>query len=93
MPNYDIRVSAGKSPQPKPSNYSTWKCPFCQGTGLTPYGKTAAERCPACHGRMSWEADAAISMLSSCGRCAGTGRVNHMGNWAPCPECHGSGKV
>jgi DnaJ-class molecular chaperone len=95
MPNYEIKISAPSTPQrgPKPSNYSTWKCPFCHGSGLTPYGKIGNERCPACHGRMNWEADTVASTLSTCGRCAGTGRINYMGDWAPCVNCKGSGKV
>ena len=95
MPNYEIRVVPLPSPQksPKPVNYATWKCPFCNGTGMNPYGKGVGERCPACRGRMAWEADTVMSILASCGRCAGTGRINYMGNWAPCSNCKGSGKV
>jgi DnaJ-class molecular chaperone len=96
MPNYEIRVStAGNSLQksPKQLNYSTWKCPFCQGKGLNPYGKAVTDRCPACHGKMLWEANIDSAMLSTCGRCAGTGRINYMGSWAPCSTCKGSGKV
>jgi DnaJ-class molecular chaperone len=96
MPNYEIRIStAGSSLQksPKPINYCTWKCPFCQGKGLDPYAKAGGDRCPACRGKMLWEADIDFAMLSTCGRCAGTGRINYMGNWAPCSTCKGSGKV
>ncbi len=94
MPNYEIRIAAPASPQKglKPSNYATWKCPFCKGSGINPYGN-GAERCPACHGRMNWEADAVMERLSTCGRCAGTGRINYMGSWAPCVNCKGAGKV
>jgi DnaJ-class molecular chaperone len=96
MANYEIKPSAPKTsaPQPpRPSNFSTWKCPFCKGTGLNPYGKTGADRCPACRGRMSWEADTVMANLSTCGRCAGTGRINYMGNWDACVNCKGSGKI
>jgi DnaJ-class molecular chaperone len=96
MPNYEIKISAvGNSQErtPKPSNYCTWKCPFCQGKGINPNGKTAFEKCPACHGHINWEADTVSATLSTCGRCIGNGRVNYMGNWAPCPTCKGSGKV
>jgi DnaJ-class molecular chaperone len=96
MPKYEIKISAtGNSLQksPKPSNYYTWKCPFCQGKGLNPYGKSGGDRCPACHGHMNWEVDTISDMLSTCGRCAGTGRINYMGNWAPCTNCKGSGKT
>jgi DnaJ-class molecular chaperone len=96
MANYEIRVKVpamGANKGPKPMNYSTWKCPFCQGKGINPYGQTGTERCPACHGHASWEAETVISTLSSCGHCAASGRVNYMGSWAPCPSCKGSGKV
>jgi DnaJ-class molecular chaperone len=96
MANYEIKISALKTsvPQPpKPVNYSTWKCPFCKGIGLNPYGRSGSERCPACHGHLSWEADTVLSNLSTCGRCAGTGRINYMGDWAACPNCKGSGKI
>jgi len=96
MPNYEIRIKAKNSSLPKPSpraNYCTWRCPYCHGTGLNPYAKSAGERCPACHGSINWEADAGSETLSTCGRCAGTGRINYMGNWAPCTACRGSGKV
>jgi DnaJ-class molecular chaperone len=94
MPNYDIKVSVPRNPaQKKPINYCTWKCPFCQGTGLNPYGKVGTDRCPACHGNMNWEADTVCNNLTTCGRCAGSGRINYMGNWSPCTNCRGSGKV
>jgi DnaJ-class molecular chaperone len=93
MANYDIRVITPGQKGPHPSNYSTWKCPFCKGTGLNPYGKSLNERCPACRGLQSFEADVVMSMLSTCGKCAGNGRINYMGNWAPCTNCKGSGKV
>jgi DnaJ-class molecular chaperone len=96
MANYEIKTSKPGSVQPTGSrsiNFSSWKCPYCQGTGLNPYSKTGSERCPSCHGFKTWEADTASSMLSTCGRCAGTGRINYMGNWAPCTTCKGSGKV
>jgi DnaJ-class molecular chaperone len=93
MPNYDIRVRVAAKKSPRPLNYCEWKCPFCHGEGLNPYGKTSGDRCPACHGRMFWEADADCGNLSGCGRCAGSGRVNYMGSWAPCGTCRGSGKV
>jgi DnaJ-class molecular chaperone len=94
MPNYEIRVSpVGGSAQkaPKPTNFYTWKCAFCRGTGLNPYG--SGDRCPACHGHKNWEVEANSSVLTNCGRCAGTGRINYMGNWAPCTSCKGSGKI
>ncbi len=93
MPNYDIRTTGSPKKTPKPINYCTWKCPFCRGEGLNPYGKTASERCPACRGQINWEADANCELLSACGKCAGSGRINYMGSWAPCTTCKGSGKV
>ncbi len=96
MPKYEIRIRPQNSPlqkSPQRIDYSTWKCPFCKGNGLNPYGKSGSERCPACHGNTAWEADIALNALSTCGRCAGTGRINYMGNWAPCTTCKGSGKV
>jgi DnaJ-class molecular chaperone len=93
MANYDIRVVTPGQKGPRPSNYSTWKCPFCKGSGLNPYGKSMNERCPACHGLQSFETDVVLSVLSTCGKCAGNGRVNYMGNWAPCTNCKGSGKI
>ena len=96
MSNYDIRTSetsGSSSRSPKRINFCTWKCPFCHGDGLNPYGKSGTERCPACHGHKDWEADIGCESLSTCGRCAGTGRVNYMGAWAACTTCKGSGKV
>jgi DnaJ-class molecular chaperone len=96
MPYYEIRISATSNSirkSPKPSDFCVWKCPFCHGDGLNPYGISAGERCPACHGHLTWEADTICERLSSCGRCAGTGRINYMGTWAPCTNCKGSGKV
>jgi DnaJ-class molecular chaperone len=96
MANYEIKISPLKTTAiqpPRPTNFSTWKCPFCKGTGLSPYGKIGSERCPSCHGRMYWEADTVSANLSTCGRCAGTGRMNFMGNWDICHTCKGSGKV
>jgi DnaJ-class molecular chaperone len=93
MANYEIRIATGAAKGPRPSNYATWTCPFCHGSGLNPYGKTINERCPACRGGRSFEAEIAISQLSTCGRCAGSGRINYMGNWAACTTCKGSGKV
>jgi DnaJ-class molecular chaperone len=97
MPNYEIKLkatgSATTQASPKRINYSAWKCPFCQGKGLNPYGDIGNERCPACHGHMFWEADVVSDLLSSCGRCAGSGRINYMGKWTPCTTCKGSGKV
>jgi DnaJ-class molecular chaperone len=96
MANYEIKICAPITSvprPPKPVNYSTWKCPFCKGTGLNPYGQSGSERCPSCHGRMSWEADTIIGNLSTCGPCAGTGRMNYKGNWDICHTCKGSGKI
>jgi len=75
-----------RATQSKPA--ALWKCPFCQGTGLA-----GAVRCPACQGQKLWEADVSLDFLSFCGRCAGSGRINRMGNWAVCSECHGAGKT
>jgi DnaJ-class molecular chaperone len=96
MANYEIKIktlSAAASKGPKPANYSSWPCPFCHGTGLNPHGQTGGERCPACRGQKAWEVEANSSFLTNCGRCAGSGRINYMGNWAPCTSCKGSGKV
>lgn len=93
MANYEIRPVKPGQKSPHPSNYSTWKCPFCKGSGLNPYGKTINERCPACRGGLAFEVEAGASVLSTCGRCAGSGRINYMGNWAACTTCRGSGKV
>jgi DnaJ-class molecular chaperone len=41
----------------------------------------------------AFEADIVSTLLATCGRCAGTGRINYMGNWSPCPNCKGSGKI
>ncbi len=97
MANYEIKVRATPPPAgqaaPKPANYAAWQCPFCKGTGINPYGQSGGERCPACRGHKVWEAEANISVLTNCGRCAGTGRINYMGNWSPCTTCKGSGKI
>jgi len=95
MANYEIRiVSPTKNFKgPGLKNYSTWMCPFCHGTGLSTYGKSGSERCPACKGMKAFEADIVSTLLATCGRCAGTGRINYMGNWAVCPNCKGSGKI
>jgi DnaJ-class molecular chaperone len=96
MPNYEIKIKATTGtgqPSPRPANYSSWRCPFCQGTGINPYGKTITERCPACRGQKFWEVEANSNVLSNCGRCAGSGKQNYMGNWAPCSACKGAGKV
>ena len=91
MANYEIRPAITKVPKPNP--YSTWKCPFCKGTGMNPYGKSINERCPACRGATAFEAEVGASSLAACGRCAGNGRINYMGAWAVCSTCKGSGKV
>ncbi len=95
MPNYVIKiVSPGSAIKgPRSTNYSTWKCPFCQGTGLSTFGKSGSERCPACRGMKAFEADIVSTLLATCGRCAGNGRINYMGDWAVCPNCKGSGKI
>jgi DnaJ-class molecular chaperone len=93
MANYEIRPATPGQKGPRPSNYSTWKCPYCKGTGLNPYGKSLNERCPACRGSQSFEAEVGSGALSNCGRCAGNGRINYMGNWAVCTNCKGSGKI
>jgi len=96
MGNYEIRIKVpakSANPAPRPANYTSWPCPFCRGKGLNPYGKTSTERCPACRGNTAWEAETVSSTLTSCGHCAASGRVNYQGNWAPCPQCRGSGKV
>ena len=93
MANYEVKIVSPSTAArgPKPSNYSTWKCPYCQGTGISPSGKS--ERCPACRGMKAFEADIVSTLLATCGRCAGTGRINYMGNWSVCPNCKGSGKI
>jgi DnaJ-class molecular chaperone len=96
MANYEIKprmAGAASKAAPKPANYSSWTCPFCRGNGTNPYGKSLNERCPACRGAKVWEAEANSSVLSNCGKCAGSGRINYMGNWAPCTACKGSGKI
>jgi|WetSurMetagenome_2_1015567.scaffolds.fasta_scaffold734295_1 hypothetical protein len=96
MANYEIKIKAGTTagqPASRPANYSSWRCAFCQGTGLNPYGKSISERCPACHGHKFWEAEVNSNVLTNCGRCAGSGKQNYMGSWAPCTACKGSGKI
>ncbi|GEM_PF-3350872 len=95
MANYEINIVSlsAATKGARPANYSTWKCPYCQGAGLNPYGKTGGERCPACRGMKAFEANIVSTLLATCGRCAGTGRINFMGNWSACPNCKGSGKI
>jgi DnaJ-class molecular chaperone len=69
-----------------------WECPYCKGVGIDPYNTTGIRNCPACHGRIFWEADVKSLALELCDVCEGTGKTNFRGSWQVCPTCQGAGR-
>ena len=63
-------------------------CGNCRGSGAKPGTKRST--CPQCKGAGQVAMSSGFfRMVQTCSRCAGTGEIVS----APCPECHGEGRV